>query len=102
MARGLQVTESNPIDGLEGRTSLLLRLAEALQNQEVFGLEARPGNMLGKLFPVVAMTYTNIVRLSSLAPHHPGFLSPHHSPADALEHSHGELDAYLASNAHSD
>jgi hypothetical protein len=47
IARGLQVTEANPIDGLEGRTSLLLRLAEALQNQEVFGLEARPGNMLG-------------------------------------------------------
>ncbi|KAF1918877.1 hypothetical protein BDU57DRAFT_511644 [Ampelomyces quisqualis] len=49
MARGLQVTENNPIDGLEGRTSLLLRLAEALQNQEVFGLEARPGNMLDYL-----------------------------------------------------
>jgi len=47
MARGLQVTETNPLDGLEGRTSLLLRLAEALQNQEVYGLEARPGNMLG-------------------------------------------------------
>jgi hypothetical protein len=47
VARGLQVNETNPIDGLEGRTSLLLRLAEALQNQEVFGLEARPGNMLG-------------------------------------------------------
>ena len=47
VARGLQVNSSNPIDGLEGRTSLLLRLAEALQNQEVFGLEARPGNMLG-------------------------------------------------------
>lgn len=47
MARGLQVTEDNPLDGLEGRTGLLLRLADALQNQEVFGLEARPGNMLG-------------------------------------------------------
>jgi hypothetical protein len=47
VARGLQVTASNPIDGLEGRTTLLLRLGEALQNQEVFGLEARPGNMLG-------------------------------------------------------
>jgi hypothetical protein len=50
MARGLQVTSSNPIDGLEGRTSLLLRLAQALQNQEVFGLEARPGNMLGRQY----------------------------------------------------
>lgn len=50
MARGLQVTENNPLDGLEGRTNLLLRLGDALQNQEVFGLEARPGNMLGKGF----------------------------------------------------
>ena len=47
MARGLQVNEQNPIDGLEGRTNLLIRLSEALQNQEIFGLEARPGNMLG-------------------------------------------------------
>ena len=47
VARGLQVTDENPIDGLEGRTGLLLRLGDALQNQEVFGLEARPGNMLG-------------------------------------------------------
>lgn len=49
MARGLQVTEDNPIDGLEGRTGLLMRLADALQNQQVFGLEARPGNMLDYL-----------------------------------------------------
>jgi len=47
MARGLQVTEQNPIDGLEGRTSLLMKLADALQNQELFGLEGRPGNLLG-------------------------------------------------------
>lgn len=47
MARGLQVTDDNLIDGLQGRTGLLQRLGDALQNQEVFGLEARPGNMLG-------------------------------------------------------
>ncbi|KAF2785673.1 DUF1688-domain-containing protein [Melanomma pulvis-pyrius CBS 109.77] len=49
MARGLQVTDDNPLDGLEGRTGLLQRLGDALQNQEVFGLEARPGNMLDYL-----------------------------------------------------
>ncbi|KAF2403097.1 DUF1688-domain-containing protein [Trichodelitschia bisporula] len=49
VARGLQVTEDNPIDGLEGRTGLLLRLAEALRNTEVFGEDARPGNMLDYL-----------------------------------------------------
>lgn len=51
MARGLQVNEQNPLDGLEGRTSLLQKLGDALQNQEVFGLEARPGNMLGSSYP---------------------------------------------------
>ncbi|KAF2087631.1 hypothetical protein K490DRAFT_41404 [Saccharata proteae CBS 121410] len=46
MAQGLQVSEENPIDGLDGRSNLLVRLADALQNQEIFGIEARPGNML--------------------------------------------------------
>ncbi|KAK4995225.1 hypothetical protein LTR28_000594, partial [Elasticomyces elasticus] len=49
MARGLQVSETNPIDGLEGRTNLLIRLADALRNQEIFGADARPGNMLDYL-----------------------------------------------------
>ncbi|KAK7559238.1 hypothetical protein JOL62DRAFT_14836 [Phyllosticta paracitricarpa] len=49
MARGLQVTEENPIDGLEGRTNLLIRLGDALLNQEIFGVSARPGNMLDYL-----------------------------------------------------
>lgn len=48
MAKALQVTEHNPIEGLEGRTSLLLRLAGALKkNLDIFGVDARPGNMLG-------------------------------------------------------
>jgi hypothetical protein len=48
MARGLQVSEENPIDGLEGRTGLLIRLADALQNTELFGETMRPGNILGE------------------------------------------------------
>lgn len=47
MAAGLQVSESNPIAGLEGRTGLLIRLADALRNHSLFGADARPGNMLG-------------------------------------------------------
>jgi len=47
MAEGLQVSENNPIAGLEGRTGLLIRLADALDNQQLFGADARPGNMLG-------------------------------------------------------
>lgn len=47
LARGLQVSANNPIAGLEGRTGLLISLADALNNQELFGVDARPGNMLG-------------------------------------------------------
>lgn len=49
MAKGLQVDDKNPIAGLEGRTDLLIRLGDALLNQEIFGPEARPGNMLDYL-----------------------------------------------------
>jgi hypothetical protein len=47
MGAGLQVSETNPIAGLEGRANLLIRLSEALNNQQLFGADARPGNMLG-------------------------------------------------------
>jgi hypothetical protein len=47
MAHGLQVSDTNPIEGLQGRTGLLMRLADALQNNDVFGMDCRPGNMLG-------------------------------------------------------
>jgi hypothetical protein len=105
MARGLQVTESNPLDGLEGRTSLLMRLGEALQNQEVFGLEARPGNMLGKytkINSVAATIQANSSRLPPFAPNNSGLLGPHYSTAHALEHAHGQLDAHLASISNAD
>ncbi|KAF2179793.1 DUF1688-domain-containing protein [Zopfia rhizophila CBS 207.26] len=78
MARGLQVTEENPIDGLQGRAGLLMKLADALQNQEVFGLEARPGNMLDYLLshpstqassvPIITLPTLWTVLMDSLAP----------------------------------
>jgi hypothetical protein len=102
MARGLQVTDSNPIDGLEGRTSLLLRLSEALQNQEVFGLEARPGNMLGNSHAILTRAQTDHSRLSPLASYYPSLLGAHHPSTHALEHPHGESDTHLASHAHAD
>ena len=37
IAQAMQVTPENPIDGLEGRTNLLIRLGDALLNQEIFG-----------------------------------------------------------------
>lgn len=47
LAKGMQHSEQNPLAGLDGRAGLLARLAGALNNQELFGVDARPGNMLG-------------------------------------------------------
>ncbi|KAL1970892.1 hypothetical protein VTN77DRAFT_2726 [Rasamsonia byssochlamydoides] len=49
LAKGMQHSEQNPLAGIEGRAGLLARLAEALNNQEFFGVDARPGNMLDYL-----------------------------------------------------
>ena len=48
LSKGLQVSEVNPIAGLQGRAGLLSRLADALMNPNYFGADARPGKMLGK------------------------------------------------------
>lgn len=51
LAKGLQVGPFNPIEGLEGRTGLLVRLGEALSsNSKMFGIDQRPGQMLGKSY----------------------------------------------------
>ena len=90
LARGLQVTDSNPLDGLQGRGGLLMNLGDALQNQEVFGLEARPGNMLGRyLFTPWEGPTLTIARLSSLASLYTGLLCAHNPPPDPVEHPHG-------------
>jgi hypothetical protein len=49
LARGMQVSETNPMSGLEGRAGLLMRLASSLQNADLFGMDGRPGNMIGKV-----------------------------------------------------
>ncbi|KAL6249587.1 hypothetical protein RBB50_003440 [Rhinocladiella similis] len=49
LAKGMQVTEANPMSGLEGRAGLLIRLGKALQNAEIFGHDGRPGNMIDYL-----------------------------------------------------
>lgn len=48
LAKGMQHSDQNPLAGLEGRAGLLIRLADALNNQQLFGVDGRPGNMLGK------------------------------------------------------
>jgi len=50
MAKAMQVASTNPMTGLEGRTSLLIKLSTALQSSSLyFGQDARPGNMLDYL-----------------------------------------------------
>lgn len=49
MAKGLQSKEGNEMAGLEGRTQLLIRLADALDGNKDFFGEGRPGHMLGEL-----------------------------------------------------
>lgn len=50
LARGMQVSASNPMSGLEGRAALLTRLGGALRSRpDMFGTDARPGNMVDYL-----------------------------------------------------
>lgn len=48
LAQGFQISESNPILGLESRADLLRSLGKSLLAQSnVFGKEGRPGNVVG-------------------------------------------------------
>lgn len=52
LAAGLQSRPGNEMAGMEGRTDLLLRLADALsEKSDYFGEDGRPGNMVGMLLP---------------------------------------------------
>lgn len=80
MASGLQVSDENPLAGLEGRTGLLIRLSNALNNQTLFGSDARPGNMLGTA-PIFCCAFnTDRSRLFTLPSHHSSFFSSNRSP----------------------
>ncbi|KAJ5775523.1 uncharacterized protein N7511_000534 [Penicillium nucicola] len=78
LAKGMQHSEQNPLAGIEGRTGLLIRLAEALNNQDFFGVDARPGNMLDYLLghpstlassvPIVPLTTLWSVLMDGFAP----------------------------------
>lgn len=50
LATAFQVTNTNPLVGLEGRAALLRRLGHALEDQpELFGQQARPGHLFDRL-----------------------------------------------------
>lgn len=82
LEKGLQVSESNPIMGLEGRASLLSKLGDALRNKALFGMGGRPGHMLGKDSSEQSVSITLISsRLPTFTHFNPSFICPHrHSP----------------------
>jgi hypothetical protein len=84
MGAGLQVSESNPIAGLEGRANLLIRLADALNNQQLFGSDARPGNMLGMYFNSPHSHILIASRLPYLSSPHSRLIRSHRSPPNPL------------------
>lgn len=50
LAKGLQVTESNPMLGVDSRADLLRGLGKSLlAHPEIFGEAGRPGNAVGEL-----------------------------------------------------
>jgi Protein of unknown function (DUF1688) len=48
LERGMQVSEDNPMAGIEGRAGLLMKLSDAMDNTSLFGHDGRPGNMIGE------------------------------------------------------
>lgn len=48
LAQGFQVTDDNPMLGINSRAALLRSLGESLlAHPDVFGVEGRPGNLVG-------------------------------------------------------
>ncbi|CAD6576910.1 MAG: hypothetical protein ASARMPRED_007942 [Alectoria sarmentosa] len=68
LAKGLQVTEDNPMAGLEGRAGLLSRLGDALKNSALFGAEGRPGHMLDYLLshPTTQAASVSVITVPTL------------------------------------
>ena len=73
LEKGMQVSNDNPMAGLEGRAGLLMKLSHAMANAELFGLDGRPGNMIGKIRGTVNITAPLTVRrLFAVASHYDG------------------------------
>ncbi len=105
LADALQVSEHNPLDGLGGRTDLLVRLADALEDQHLFGVDARPGNMLGQHHITFRDTFKRTLthRMSRLSPR-PSFNSHNprtcYTPPHSLESPPSAPCRRLASQPH--
>lgn len=106
MAKGLQSREGNEMAGLEGRTQLLVRLADALDSSsEFFGQDGRPGNLLGRSRPVgtrsVGSSHANSThRLLVGSSVNTGIVDAHRPLADLVERPHVRLSTHMASLAY--
>jgi hypothetical protein len=96
MARALQISEHNQIEGLEVRTGILVRLADALDNREFFGFDARPGNMLGES-PFSFHTYlsNHSPRLPNFPSDDPRLICSHCTTSNSLDCPHGRSVSHL-------
>ncbi|WWD16515.1 hypothetical protein CI109_100942 [Kwoniella shandongensis] len=54
LAKHLQVSDSNPMAGLEGRCNLLIKLGDALSNRPDLVATGRPGDLLTYFEPLIA------------------------------------------------
>lgn len=100
LARGMQVSDSNPMLGLEGRAGLLIRLGSALENADIFGVDGRPGNMIGEEIGPFASNMLMVSRLSHITSHHSSSLRSSGSLAHAVECAYGRTRKYMACNSY--
>ena len=100
LAKGMQVSDSNPMSGLQGRAGLLIRLASALKNSEIFGGDGRPGNMIGECMPKFSGPIcANSYRLSHITSNHASCICPSGTFTNTLECTDGWFVKYLACDA---
>jgi hypothetical protein len=98
LAKGMQHSEQNPLAGIEGRTGLLMRLSEALNNQDFFGVDARPGNMLGEMVWTFNLLLRLLIftRLSARSSVYSCFFCAYCSDNHFMDRAHGRPFSYLA------
>ena len=103
LERGMQVSEDNPMPGLEGRAGLLMRLSDAMENTSLFGPNGRPGNMIGEDSgnPLHAATLS-FCRSSTFTSLYTGSVCPNRSSFDFMVGVDGRVGTNLAIYSDSD
>jgi hypothetical protein len=101
LAKGMQHSDQNPLAGIEGRTGLLVRLSEALNNQDFFGVDARPGNMLGEMkmrsaLRVIGIGVLIVSRLRPWSPVNTRFFRSYCTDHNVVDCANGWILPHLA------